>query len=103
MPEESTTKDLSKLKEELALVQRGLKLIKLIDEAEKDNDSTTQEVTDHQVTHPIGAEVKFTNPNEKFELRGKTAEVIGHSPKFVRVRRGKDTYRRHSTNLTPQK
>ena len=103
MPEKSTTKDLSKLKEELALIQRGLKLIELIDEAEKEDDSANQEAPDHETTHPVGAEVKFTNPNEKYELRGKTAEVIGHSPKFVRVRRGKDTYRRHSSNLTPRK
>jgi hypothetical protein len=103
MPEKSTPKDLSKLKEEFALVQRGLELIKLIDEAEKDNNTADQETANHEVTHPVGAEVKFTNPNEKYELRGKTAEVIGHSPKFVRVRRGRDTYRRHSSNLTPRK
>ena len=103
MPEKSTTEDISKLKEELALVQRGLQLIKLINEKESEDDSATLGTKDHQITHPIGAEVKFTNPNEKYELRGKTAEVIGHSPKFVRVRRGKDSYRRHSSNLTPQK
>ena len=98
MPERSNNKDLSKLKEELALVQRSLELIKLIDEAEK-----TEEAPSHETTHPIGAEVKFTNPNEQYKLRGKTAEVVGHSTKFVRVRRGKDEYRRLPSNLTPQK
>ena len=90
--------DINKLKEELALVQRGLELIKLIDRAEK-NESTT----DHEASHPIGTEVIFTNPKETPKLRGKSAEVIGHSPKFVRVKRGSSTYRRHSSNLTPQK
>ena len=103
MPRESNNKDLSKLKEELALVQRGLELIKLIDEAEKTNTAADEEATNHEVTHPVGTEVKFTNPRERHQLRGKTAEVVGHSPKFVRVRRGKDVYHRHPNNLTPQK
>ena len=103
MPRESTNKDLNKLKEEFALVQRGLELIKLIDEAEKESESPNRESTDHKATHPIGTEVKFTNPREQPKLKGKTAEVIGHSPKFVRVKRGRDTYHRLPSNLTPQK
>ena len=103
MPQVPTSEEINKLKEELALVQRGLKLIKLIDEAERGKEAATTDITDHEVTHPVGSEVKFTNPKEQHQLRGKSAEVIGHSPKFVRVRRGKSTYRRHSTNLTPQR
>ena len=103
MPQTPTTEDINKLKEELALVQRGLKLIKLINEAEEEISTATSNAVDHEVSHPIGSEVKFSNPRESHHLRGKTAEVVGHSPKFVRVKRGKSTYRRHSTNLTPQK
>ena len=102
MPNTPTATDISKLKEELALVQRGLKLIKLIDEAEK-KEAAVSTTANHEDTHPVGSEVRFTNPKEHHKLRGKSAEVIGHSPKFVRVRRGSSTYRRHSTNLTPQK
>ena len=103
MPETHNSKDIYKLKEELALVQRGLKLIKLIDDAEKEKEANTTDASNHESTHPVGSEVKFTNPREHHHLRGKSAEVIGHSPKFVRVRRGKETYRRHSSNLTPRK
>ena len=103
MSRESSSKDLSKLKEEFALVQRGLELIKLIDEAEKESASPSRATVDHKTTHPIGTEVKFTNPREQPKLKGKTAEVIGHSPKFVRVKRGRDTYHRLPSNVTPQK
>ena len=103
MPRDPTRKDLNKLKEEFVLVQRGLELIKLIDEAEKEIESPNQGSTDHETTHPVGTEVKFTNPREQPKLKGKTAEVIGHSPKFVRVKRGRDTYHRLPSNLTPQK
>ena len=103
MPKAPTSEDINKLKEELALVQRGLKLIKLIDDAEKEKETNDADSSDHETTHPVGLEVKFTNPREHHSLRGKSAEVIGHSPKFVRVRRGKETYRRHSSNLTPRK
>ena len=70
MPEKSTTEDLSKLKEELALVQRGLQLIKLINEKESEEDSTTQGTEDHQITHPIGAEVKFRGEADTEGMRG---------------------------------
>ena len=103
MPQTPTEEDINKLKEELALVQRGLKLIKLTDEAEKEKSTAATNAVDHEVTHPIGSEVKFSNPREHHQLKGKAAEVIGHSPKFVRVKRGRNTYRRHSTNLTPKK
>ena len=103
MPVTPTSQDINKLKEELALVQRGLKLIKLIDEAEKGKEADATDTSNHKVTHPVGSEVEFSNPREHYQLRGKSAKVVGHSPKFVRVRRGKDTYRRHSTNLTPKK
>ena len=103
MPDTPTSKDINKLKKELALVQRGLKLIRLIDDAEKEKEANAADTSNHESTHPVGSEVDFTNPREHYQLRGKSAKVIGHSPKFVRVRRGKETYRRHSSNLTPRK
>ena len=70
MPKAPTSEDINKLKEELALVQRGLKRIKLIDEAEKEKKVTATNNIDHETTHPVRSEVEFTNPKEHYQLRG---------------------------------
>ena len=57
----------------------------------------------HSEGFPIGTLVKFSNPNEKPSLKGKIGEVVGHSPKFIRVKNGKDRVLRAPSNLTPQK
>ena len=93
-------KELIRLEEEKALITRQLEFLQLID---KKKSEIGEALPDHQVDFPVGTPVKFSNPNEKPSLRGKTGEVIGHSPKFVRVRRGKDKVLRAPCNLTPQK
>ena len=91
-------KKLLRLKKEVELIEREIELLSLIDQTE-------QELTLNSIEDkfPIGSAVTFTNPKESPNLKGKRAEVIGHSPKFVRVKRGKSIVRRLSTNLTPQK
>ena len=100
-------KQLKRLEEEAELLQRRIEVLRLIDDKETEIEAITQQETtaeaSPQEAFPVGTPVKFTNPKEKPELRGKTGEVIGHSPKFVRVRRGKESYRRLPSNLTPQK
>ena len=91
-------KKLLRLKKEVELIEREIELLSLIDQAE-------QELIPNNIEDkfPIGSAVTFTNPKESPKLKGKQAEVIGHSPKFVRVKRGKSVLRRHPNNLTPQK
>jgi hypothetical protein len=91
-------KKLLRLKKEVELIEREIELLCLIDQTE-------QELTPNSIEDkfPIGSAVTFTNPKESPNLKGKRAEVIGHSPKFVRVKRGKSIVRRLPTNLTPQK
>ena len=91
-------KKLLRLKKEVELIEREIELLSLIDQTE-------QELTLNSIEDkfPIGSAVTFTNPKESPSLKGKRAEVIGHSPKFVRVKKGKSIVRRLPTNLTPQK
>ena len=91
-------KKLLRLKKEVELIEREIELLSLIDQAE-------QELIPNNIEDkfPIGSAVTFSNPKESPILKGKRAEVVGHSPKFVRVRRGKSVVRRLPTNLTPQK
>ena len=91
-------KKLLRLKKEVELIEREIELLSLIDQTE-------QELTLNSIEDkfPIGSAVTFTNPKESPNLKGKRAEVIGHSPKFVRVKKGKSIVRRLPTNLTPQK
>ena len=93
-------KELERLEEEKALITRQLELLRLIDDKREEIGETEQS---HLTDFPIGTPVKFSNPNEKQSLKGKTGEVIGHSPKFVRVRKGKEKVLRAPRNLTPQK
>ena len=92
--------ELQRLEEEKALITRQLELLQLIDNKKEEIKDTKP---NHHADFPVGTPVKFSNPNEKPSLRGKTGEVIGHSPKFVRVRRGKEKLLRAPSNLTPQK
>ena len=56
--------------------------------------------TNHITEFPIGTEVKFTlATTEKPHLRGKTAVVVGHTPKFVKVRREEETILRTPIKL----
>jgi hypothetical protein len=92
--------ELLRLEEEKALITRQLELLQLIDSKKEEIEEVKPS---HLTDFPVGTPVKFSNPNEKPSLRGKTGEVIGHSPKFVRVKRGKDRILRAPSNLTPQK
>jgi hypothetical protein len=92
--------ELKRLEEEKALITRQLELLQLIDSKKEE---VKEAKPDHLTEFPVGTPVKFSNPNEKPSLRGKTGEVIGHSPKFVRVKRGKERLLRAPNNLTPQK
>ena len=96
-------RELKRLEDEVALVQRKIDLLHLIDQKEKEieseaNVAATQDPP-HQELFPVGTPVKFTNPNEKRSLRGKTGIVIGHSPKFVRVKKGEEKVLRLAKNL----
>jgi hypothetical protein len=92
--------ELLRLEEEKALITRQLELLQLIDSKKEEIKETKP---NHLTDFPVGTPVKFSNPNEKLSLRGKTGEVVGHSPKFVRVKRGKERVLRAPNNLTPQK
>ena len=92
--------ELQRLEEEKALITRQLELLQLIDNKKEE---IKESKPTHQEDFPVGTPVKFSNPNEKPSLRGKIGEVIGHSPKFVRVKRGKERILRAPSNLTPQK
>jgi hypothetical protein len=89
---------LLRLKKEVELIEREIELLSLIDQTE-------QELIPNSIEDkfPIGTAVTFSNPKESPNLKGKRAEVIGHSPKFVRVKRRKKSLLRHPNNLTPQK
>ena len=92
--------ELKRLEEEKTLITRQLELLRLIDvKKEKINETEPN----HLASFPVGTPVKFSGPNEKPSLKGKTGEVVGNSPKFVRVRRGKEKVLRAPGNLTPQK
>ena len=105
--EEEKKSKLAKLEKELGLVERQLELIKLIDSTKEDIRREEQQKQKrpptHEATHPVGTSVTFTSPNEKYRLRGKSAIVTGHSPKFVRVRRGSEELLRLPHNVTPKK
>ena len=92
--------ELKRLEEEKALITRQLELLRLIDGKK---DEIEESIPNHISDFPVGTPVKFSNPNEKQSLKGKTRQVIGHSPKFVRVKRGKEQVLRAGKNLTPQK
>ena len=92
--------ELKRLEEEKALITRQLELLRLIDDKKEE---IGEPVSNHRDSFPIGTPVKFSGRNEKPSLRGKSGEVIGHSPKFVRVRRGKERVLRAPSNLTPKK
>ena len=101
-------KKLRRLEEEAELIQRRIELLRLIDKKEEEIESDKAKQAEAAETSPkeafpIGTPVRFSNPKERPDLRGKTGEVVGHSPKFVRVRRGKEKYMRLPSNLTPQK
>ena len=91
---------LKRLEEERALITRQLELLNLIDDKRAEIEEA---VPSHQTDFPIGTPVKFSNPKEKPSLKGKIGEVVGHSPKFVRVKRGKEKILRAPSSLTPQK
>ena len=93
---QNNTEKIKRLQKQVELIDKQLELLALIDqcEAEQETNST------HNDNFPIGSTVRFsTEPSEKRHLRGKEGTVIGHSPKFVRVRRGRETHRRLPKNL----
>ena len=92
--------ELKRLEEERALITRQLELLNLIDEKRAEIEEAKPL---HSEGFPIGTLVKFSNPNEKPSLKGKIGEVVGHSPKFIRVKNGKNRVLRAPNNLTPQK
>ena len=105
---EAKEKQLERLNEQVSLVQKKLDLLELIDQTERELATPARQapVTTPSKTHfdefPIGIPVTFSNPREKRELKGKTGTVIGHSPKFVRVKSGRRAYSRIAGNLSRQ-
>ena len=92
--------ELKRLEEERALITRQLELLRLIDDKKEEIEEAAPS---HISDFPVGTPDKFSNPNEKRSLKGETGQVIGHSPKFVRVKSGKEKVLRAGRNLTPQK
>ena len=105
---EAKEKQLERLNEQVTLVQKKLDLLELIDQTERELAIPARRapITTPSKTHfdefPIGIPVTFSNPREKRELKGKRGIVIGHSPKFVRVKSGRRAYSRNAGNLTRQ-
>ena len=100
--EDKDGEELKRLEEEKDLITRQLELLRLIDKKKAKISERTPTQTDFP-DFPIGTPVTFSSPCEKPSLRGKTGEVVGYSPKFVRVKRGKEKILRAPHNLTPQK
>ena len=103
---ENKRKQLQRLEEEVALVQRKIDLLHLIDHTEQEIAEATKDIVippkSIEDQFPVGTPLKFTNPNEIHHLRGQQGKVMGHSPKFVRVKRGKEKHLRLPSNLTKQ-
>ena len=103
-------KELERLQEEVALVQRKIDLLHLIDDKEKEieaerNVRATQTTPPRRPrTHidqfPEETKVVFSSPNEKWDLRGKKGVVDGHTPKFVKVKRHGQIHLRFAKNLS---
>ena len=98
--EDKEGEELKRLEEEKDLITRQLELLHLID---KKKAKISEQTPNHRTDFPIGTPVTFSSPCEKPSLRGKTGKVVGYSPKFVRVKRGKEKHLRKPHNLTPQK
>ena len=105
---EAKEKQLERLNEQVNLVQKKLDLLELIDQTERElatptrpRRTATRSKTDFD-KYPIGTPVTFSNHRERRELKGKTGRVVGHSPRFVKVKSGKHAYSRIAENLTKQ-
>ena len=89
---------LKRLNKQVELIDKQLELLELVDRTEREIKESEQSTP---TKFPVGATVRFsTESTEKPYLRGKYGKVIGHSPKFVRVKRGSNTHRRLPKNLS---
>ena len=104
MQNDNESRKLKNLKEELHLIQRQLELLRLIQEEEEKESKKTSNNKSPCITKtfPVGTIVTFTGQRENKDLRNKKATVIGHTAKFVKVRKGGKDYRRAPENLTKQ-
>ena len=95
--------ELKDLEKELKLVERNHELLNLIADKKAAKVPKTPPRKPSPKDFPIGSPVKFTGPREDPSLRNKRAIVIGHTPKFVKVSREGERFRRAPDNLTPSK
>ena len=64
------------------------------------NNTPRATTSNHQQLFPVGTEVRFSlATTEKPHLRGKRGVVVGHTPKFVRVKRDEETHLRTPIKL----